>query len=90
MKNLLEKTAGFVGYGGVGGTRAVEHLQLIMGAIKVSAVRTQVAVPLFTDFENFSTFKPGPYQEAGATAMLDDLASWGGTLQTSERGHYDN
>jgi NAD(P)H-dependent FMN reductase len=86
-----DKAAGFVGYGGVGGTRAVEHLRLIMGEIKVAPVRAQVSLSLFTDFENFSKFKPGPYQEAGVTAMLDDLVSWGRALQAmrleiSERG----
>ena len=86
-----DKAAGFVGYGGVGGTRAVEHLRLIMGEIKVAPVRAQVSLSLFTDFENYSKFKPGPHQEAGVNAMFDDLVAWGGALQTmrlqiSERG----
>src|SRR5712672_2948956 len=33
------KAAGFVAYGGAGGTRAVEHLRQIMGELKVAAVR---------------------------------------------------
>jgi NAD(P)H-dependent FMN reductase len=77
-----DKAAGFVGYGGVGGTRAVEQLRLVMGEIKVAAVRAQVALSLFTDFENFSTLRPGPHQEAAVTAMLDDLIAWGQALQT--------
>jgi NAD(P)H-dependent FMN reductase len=76
------KAAGFVGYGGVGGTRAVEHLRLVMGEIKVADVRAQVALSMFTDFENFSTLKPGPQQEAAVNAMLDDLVAWGQALQT--------
>ena len=77
-----DKAAGFVGYGSVGGARAVEHLRLVMGEIKVADVRAQVALSLFTDFENFSTFKPGPHQEAAVNAMLDDLIPWGHALQT--------
>ena len=77
-----DKAAGFVGYGGVGGARAVEHLRLIMGEIKVADVRAQVALSMFTDFENFSTFKPGPQQETAVNAMLDDLIPWGRALQT--------
>lgn len=77
-----DKAAGFVGYGGVGGTRAVEHLRLVMGEIKVADVRAQVALSLYTDFENFSTLKPGPHQEAAVNAMLDDLVAWGQALQT--------
>ncbi|MDB5524420.1 MAG: reductase [Rhizobium sp.] len=86
-----DKAAGFVGYGGVGGTRAVEHLRLVMGEIKVAAVRAQVALSLYADFENFSTFKPGAHQEGSVNAMLDDLIPWGRAmqamrLQISERG----
>ena len=86
-----DKAAGFVGYGGVGGARAVEHLRLVMGEIKVADVRAQVALSMFTDFENFSTLKPGPHQEAAVNAMLNDLIPWGRALQTmrlqsSERG----
>ncbi|MDB5922875.1 MAG: NADPH-dependent fmn reductase [Betaproteobacteria bacterium] len=77
-----DKAAGFVGYGGVGGARAVEHLRLIMGEIKVADVRAQVALSMFTDFENFSTFKPAPQQETAVNAMLDDLIPWGRALQT--------
>jgi len=77
-----DKAAGFVGYGSVGGARAVEHLRLVMGEIKVADVRAQVALSMFTDFENFSMLKPGPQQEAAVNAMLDDLVPWGQALQT--------
>ena len=73
-----DKAAGFVGYGGVGGARAVEQLRLVMGEIKVADVRAQVALSIFTDFENFSAFKPGPHQETAVNAMLDDLILWVG------------
>ena len=45
-----DKAAGFVGYGGAGGTRAVEHLRLIMGEIKVADVRAQVALSMHDRF----------------------------------------
>ncbi len=77
-----DKAAGFVGYGSVGGARAVEQLRLVMGEIKVADVRAQVALSMYTDFENFSTLKPGPQQEAAVNAMLDDLVPWGQALQT--------
>jgi NAD(P)H-dependent FMN reductase len=77
-----DKAAGFVGYGGLGGARAVEHLRLFMGELKIADVRAQVGLSLFTDFENFSTFKPAPHQEAAVNAMLDDLIPWGRALQT--------
>ena len=76
-----DKAAGFVGYGGVGGARAVENLRLVMGEIKVADVRAQVALSMHTDFESFSIFKPRPQQEAAVNAMLDDLVAWGQALQ---------
>jgi NAD(P)H-dependent FMN reductase len=76
-----DKAAGFVGYGGVGGARAVEQLRLVMGEIKVADVRAQVALSMWTDFENFSTFAPGPQQEPAVNAMLDDLLAWGKALR---------
>ena len=76
-----DKAAVFVGYGGVGGVRAVEQLRLVMGEIKIADVRAQVALSLFTDFENFTTFKPAPQQTAAVNAMLDDLVAWGEALR---------
>jgi NAD(P)H-dependent FMN reductase len=52
------KAAGFVSYGSAGGARAVEHLRLVMAELQAATVRAQVLLSLFTDFENFSTFKP--------------------------------
>ena len=74
------KAAGFVGYGTVGGVRAVEHLRLIMAEVQVATVRAQVALSLITDFENFSTFKPADYHQPNLNAMLDQLVAWSGAL----------
>src|SRR5258706_10207772 len=65
-----DKAAGFVGYGGLGGARAVEHLRLALGAIKVADLPAQVALSMFTDFENFSTLQPRLHQEAAVDAMV--------------------
>ena len=81
-----DKVAGFVGYGGAGGARAVEHLRLVMGELKVADVRAQVALSLYTDFENFTTFKPRSQQEASVSAMLDDLVAWGEAFQAMRAG----
>jgi NAD(P)H-dependent FMN reductase len=75
------KAAGFVGYGSAGGTRAVEHLRLVMAELQVADVRAQVALSLFTDFEKFSTFKPAAHQEKAVHTMLDQLVAWSGALQ---------
>lgn len=70
------KAAGFVSYGSAGGVRAVEHLRLVMAELQVADVRAQVALSLFTDFENYTTFKPGPHHEGTLKAMLDQLNAW--------------
>ena len=70
-----------VGYGGAGGARAIEHLRLVMGELSVADVRGQVGLSLFTDFENFSTFKPTPPQEGAVGRMLDQVVAWGGALK---------
>ena len=76
------KAAGFVGYGGAGGTRAVEHLRLVMGELLVADVRAQVALSLHTDFANFSVFKPAPHHEKSLHEMLDQVIAWGGALRS--------
>lgn len=89
LKNALDylyaewnnKAAGFVGYGSAGGTRAVEHLRLVVGELQVADVRAQVSLSLMTDFENFSTFKPADYHEASATQMLDQVVAWSSALK---------
>ncbi|MFJ4648242.1 NADPH-dependent FMN reductase [Streptomyces bobili] len=79
-KEWNNKAAGFVSYGSVGGTRAVEHLRLVMGELQVADVRNQVALSLFTDFENFSEFHPAAHQEGAVTAVLDQVVAWSGAL----------
>lgn len=76
------KAAGFVSYGSTGGVRAVEQLRLIMGELQVADVRSQVAMSLFTDFENFSVFKPAALHETSLNAMIDQAVAWGGALKT--------
>ena len=81
-KEWNNKAAGFVGYGGASGTRAVENLRLVMGEMQVADVRAQVGLSLYTDFENFSVFKPAAQQEQSVNAMLDQVIAWGGALKT--------
>jgi NAD(P)H-dependent FMN reductase len=76
------KAAGFVSYGAVGGARAVEHLRLVMGELQVADVRAQVALSLFSDFENYTKFTPAEHHEAQVSAMLDQLVAWSDALKS--------
>ena len=90
LKNALDfiyaewnnKAAGFVSYGSAGGARAVEHLRLVMAELQIATVRAQVMFSLFTDFENFSTFKPAAMHDDSLKTMVDQLVAWGTALQT--------
>lgn len=76
------KAAGFVGYGSAGGVRAVEHMRLVMAEVQVATVRNQIALSLFTDFENFTTFKPASFHKESVGNMLDQLTAWSGAMKT--------
>lgn len=85
------KVAGLVSYGVHGGTRAADHLRLVLAEVRVAAVPTQVAVSVMDDFD-FTGFDeddptaagviaPRPTQAAGLTSMLDEIISWSAALQ---------
>lgn len=84
-KEWNNKAAGFVSYGSAGGVRAVEHLRLIMAELQIADVRVQVMLSLFTDFENYTTFKPGPHHEQTVKQMLDQVLGWGTALRSFRR-----
>lgn len=90
LKNALDyareawnnKSAGIVSYGSTGGARAAEHLRGIMGELMIADVRTHPTLSLFTDFENFSTFKPQDMHLDNVNLMLDQVNAWGKALKT--------
>ena len=88
-KEWNNKAAGFVSYGSAGGVRAVEHLRLIMAELQIADVRAQVSLSLFTDFEDFSVFKPAPLHESSVKQMLDQVLAWGAALRAVRRGQRD-
>jgi NAD(P)H-dependent FMN reductase len=89
LKNALDylfyewgnKAAGFVSYGVQGGVRSVAQMRSIMGPLMIADVAAQVALSLFTDFENMSTFKPAPKREKELAALLEQVIAWGGALR---------
>ena len=60
----------------------MENLRLIMGELQIADVKAQVGLSLFTDFENFSVFKPAAQQEQSVNTMLDQISAWGGALKS--------
>ncbi|MEE6452312.1 NADPH-dependent FMN reductase [Gottfriedia acidiceleris] len=90
LKNALDfareawnnKAAGMVSYGSTGGARAAEHLRGICGELLIADVKTHPTLSLFTDFENFSTFKPADLHLNNVSLMLDQVVAWSGALKT--------
>jgi NAD(P)H-dependent FMN reductase len=79
------KAAALVGYGTVGGIRAVEQLRQVLTAVKIAHVHQALAFSLFTDFEDLSRFTPAAHHEPLAAVMFDQLESWSRAMAT-ERG----
>ena len=78
-----DKAAGYASYGAdAGGARAIEHLRVVMGELRVASVRTMVPLSLYHDFENFTRFTPSETAMGKADEMLAQLASWGRALRT--------
>jgi NAD(P)H-dependent FMN reductase len=94
LKNALDhaypeygkKPAAFLGYGGVGGARAVQQLRLILAELQVATLKFAVHInanemlPLMKDEKDFADF---PYLADASKLMLDDLAWWAGALKTA-------
>lgn len=76
------KPAGIVSFGSLGGSRATEHLRGILGELQVADVRSHTAFSLFTDFENYSVFKPSDLHIANLNTMFAQVKAWGEALKT--------
>lgn len=91
LKNALDsakdawnnKPAGIVSYGSLGGARAAEHLRTILGELQMADVRGHVALSMFTDFENWSVFKPQSLHQANMEQQLTQLDRWGRALKST-------
>ena len=94
LKNALDyafaefnrKPAAFVGYGGVGAARAVEHVRLTSIELQMAPTRSAVHIG-GADFVGMlmqgKTFADMPHLEPTAVALLDELVWWVGALKTA-------
>ena len=84
---LNRKPIGFVGYGSVGGARAIEQLRLLAIELQMVPVRPAVHIGM-TEFLGLSQqgkdFDDYPHLGQAANAVLDHVAWWA-HLMTSER-----
>jgi NAD(P)H-dependent FMN reductase len=88
LKNALDylyaewnnKAVGYVSYGNAGGARAVEQLRMAAAELQMADVRQQVTLSVFTEFENYSIFKPGDYNVPNLHLMIDQVIAWSAAL----------
>ena len=92
LKNALDhayseynrKPASFIGYGGVGGARAVEQLRLIAIELRIAPLRSAVHIGMdaFVGAANGSRqLADYDFLTTSANAMLDELSWWTHTLR---------
>jgi NAD(P)H-dependent FMN reductase len=83
-KEFVRKPVAFVGYGGVGGARAVEQLRLVAAELQMVSVRNAVHIG-GSDFlgllQQGKTFDDFPHLTQAAAGMLDELAWWAEVLK---------
>ncbi len=86
LGDFIHKPVAFVGYGGVGGARAVEHLRLIFVEMSAASVKTGVHIS-FPEY--LSILKDGKslndyaHLVEAAKNQLDQLAWWGRALKAA-------
>lgn len=81
---LQRKPATFVAYGGVGGSRAVEHLRHILAELHVATLKHAVhigMVEMIGMLREGKTMADFPHLSHAAGPMLDDLVWWTTTLK---------
>jgi NAD(P)H-dependent FMN reductase len=97
LKNALDylwseihrKPAGFLGYGGGGAARAVEHLRNILATAQVASLPRAVHIGMI---EMMGMMREGksmadyPYLDDYVKPMLDELVWWANTLKAGRSG----
>ena len=71
------KTIAFVGYGSVGGVRAIENWRTVVANFSMVDIRTEVNISTFTDFKE-GKFTPSERRPDEVSAMFDALVKAAG------------
>ena len=82
----VKKPAGFVGYGSVGGARAIEQLRLVLAELQMATIRTGVYIQgadFMAVWKEGKELKDITYLQTGVKDMLDQLVWWTRALKTA-------
>ena len=96
LKNALDyaypewnkKAAALVGYGAVGGSRAVEQLRLVAAELQLATIRTGVYIQgadFMAALKDGKDLKEITYLQQGVRDMLEQLAWWAQALKTARQ-----
>jgi NAD(P)H-dependent FMN reductase len=94
LKNALDsaflewnrKAIGFVGYGGVGGARAIEQLRGIAIELQMAPIKAEVNIamePFIGIMMQGKTLDDYDYLVKSRTALFDQIVWWGEALKTA-------
>ena len=96
LKNALDyaypewnkKAAALVGYGAVGGSRAVEQLRLVAAELQLATIRTGVYIQgadFMAVWKEGKDLKEITHLQQGVRGMLEQLAWWTAALKTARQ-----
>jgi len=91
LKNFIDylnaewayKVAGFVGYGGVGGVRSMEHLVQIMSELRAASIRESVKINAIWEALDDNGVPKDGYWFGDIPVMLKELAWWANALKAA-------
>jgi NAD(P)H-dependent FMN reductase len=80
------KPIAFVGYGGVGGARAIETLRSVVIELQMAPIRQEVNIsmePFLGVMQNGLSLNHYDYLVRARTAMFDNVVWWGEALKAA-------
>lgn len=94
LKNALDsatfewrrKPVGFIGYGGVGGARAIEQLRGVAVELHMAPIKAEVNVgmePFLGILQQGKTLDDYPHLVAARTTLFDEIVWWGNALKAA-------
>ncbi|MDO4431915.1 MAG: NAD(P)H-dependent oxidoreductase [Aerococcaceae bacterium] len=76
------KAAAIVSYGSTNGIAASYSLRQMLSTLKLATISINAGFNLYTDFEQFSTFKPAAVHEATVKNLVNEVALWATAMKT--------
>lgn len=80
------KPIAFVGYGGVGGARAIEHLRGVAVELQMAPIKQEVNIamePFLGVLQQGKSLDDYPYLVGARDGVLDNLVWWGAALKAA-------